>query len=163
VLVFVTRDRAANWPSVQGRIVTVQRSGPDANRYLVRFRYRVAGTQYEAEQRFVTPADGDEMYHAEIHYRPGTYIDVFHDRADPSIALIHPTRTPLVRALSAAGLMMLAGGLSGLVSAWFVGRYRDSRELRRMYSGKCRACGYRLQGLPICPECGADAPPPSAP
>lgn len=39
--------------------------------------------------------------------------------------------------------------LAGLAGGW-----RCVRTVRRRRSGSCLRCGYRVGGLPICPECG---------
>lgn len=70
-------------------------------------------------------------------------LDAF-DRITPSWLL------PLVDVLSAVGSLGILGGLACLARGVPL-RLRARRRIKR---GACVACGYDLEGLGVCPECG---------
>jgi hypothetical protein len=93
-----------------------------------------------------------------MDYRRGGPRWAIHD----GIAIAHkPALSPIDRRLPLVPVLpgIIVDTLVYAAAIWAIGwciiLYKRAR---RVHAGLCRACGYEINQLPICPECGLTAP-----
>lgn len=63
------------------------------------------------------------------------------------------------RAMIDSIVFVTLGAISGLLGLFLLALWwRAGRRRRRLAAGRCPACGYQVNDLPRCPECGRDTP-----
>ncbi len=116
----LTTERSKSWPSVVGTIISsaLEKSAAKGAVYAVavRYRYRVAGKDYESDRVFWGPQEGREEEMAEIvaAYPAGKDVWVQHDPTDPASAVLRPDRDAGLRPLLGYALVLMMLGLIAL-------------------------------------------------